>query len=225
MKNLAIIPARGGSKRIPRKNIKDFLGKPIIAYSIEAALNSKLFEEVMVSTDDEEIAEISRKYGANVPFMRSEKTADDTVGLADVIEEVKNTYASHKIEFDYICCILATSPLLTKELMQRGFAELRTKKADSVRPVVRFGYPVQRAFNMDAKGTVTMFYPEFAQARSQDLEPAYHDAGMFYWMKADKGLKGQNKYGFEISEMECQDIDNEEDWEMAELKFKINNKK
>lgn len=221
MKNLAIIPARGGSKRIPRKNIKDFLGKPIVVYSIETALKSGLFEEVMVSTDDEEIADIAKRYGASVPFMRSEKTANDTASLSDVIEEVKNIYASHKVEFEHICCILATSPLLTKELLQCGLNELIAKKADSVRPVVRFDYPVQRAFMMDAEGSVSMFYPECYRTRSQDLKPAFHDAGMFYWMRSDKGLKGNNRFGFEISEMECQDIDNETDWQMAELKFKL----
>lgn len=225
MKNLAIIPARGGSKRIPRKNIKDFLGKPIIAYSIEAALNSGLFDEVMVSTDDEEIAAVALQYGASVPFMRSEKTANDYAPLAEVVEEVKNDYGQMNRSFDNICLILPTSPLITSSMLNKGKDLLIQTKADSVRPVVRFGYPIQRAFKMDEKGAVSMFNPEFAQTRSQDLEPSYHDAGMFYWMKADKGLKGTNKYGFEISEMECQDIDNETDWKMAEMKFKINNKK
>ncbi|OJV37845.1 MAG: pseudaminic acid cytidylyltransferase [Bacteroidia bacterium 43-41] len=221
MKNLAIIPARGGSKRIPKKNIRDFLGKPIIAYSIEAAIKSNLFDEIMVSTDDNEIAETAKKYGASVPFMRSTKTADDTSGLADVIEDVKKMYALKNIEFENICCILATSPLTSKEILQVGLTELISKNADSVRPVVRFPYPIQRSLKMDSDGGVSFFHPEFAQTRSQDLETAFHDAGMFYWMKADKGLKGNNRFGFEISEMECQDIDNETDWKMAELKFKL----
>lgn len=225
MKNLAIIPARGGSKRIPRKNIKDFLGKPIVAYSIEAALKSGLFEEVMVSTDDEEIAKIAKNYGASVPFLRSERTSNDVAGLADVVEEVTNMYSTLcDKKFDYICCILSTSPLLTKQLLQCGFDELITKNADSVRPLVRFGYPIQRAFLLDEQGAVRMFNPEYSQTRSQDLVPAFHDAGMFYWMKAEKGLKGEKKYGFEISEMNSQDIDNEVDWTMAELKFKLQNR-
>lgn len=223
MKNLAIIPARGGSKRIPRKNIKDFLGKPIIAYSIETALNSGLFDEVMVSTDDEEIAAVALQYGASVPFMRSEKTANDVATLSDVVEEVKNVYERENTFFDNICCILSTAAFVTPDMLRKGFDFLVGTKADSVRPIVRFGYPIQRAFRMDEKGAVSMFYPEFAQARSQDLAPAYHDAGMFYWMKADKGLKGQNKYGFEIAEMECQDIDNEKDWEIAEMKYTLLN--
>lgn len=224
MKNLAIIPARGGSKRIPRKNIKDFLGKPIIAYSIEAAIKSELFDEVMVSTDDKEIAEIAKKYGASVPFMRSEKTANDYAVLADVIEEVTEMYSAKDIKFDYICCILATSPLITQDIIKAGLRELIIKNADSVRPVVRFGYPIQRAFFLGENGSVHMFNPKYAQARSQDLVPAFHDAGIFYWMKAEKGLKGEKRYGFEISEMNSQDIDNEVNWTMAELKFKLLNK-
>lgn len=225
MKNLAIIPARGGSKRIPRKNIRDFLGKPIIAYSIEAALASGLFDEVMVSTDDKEIAEIAVKYGASVPFMRSEENANDAATLSDVIEEIKSVFIKNGHFFDNICCILATSPLITADLLRKGLDVLLASEADSVRPLVGYSYPVQRSFKMSTKGKVDFLYPEHIYTRSQDLEPVYHDAGMFYWMKADKGLKGNNRYGFEISEMECQDIDNERDWVMAELKFQINNKK
>ncbi|WP_373803692.1 pseudaminic acid cytidylyltransferase [Bacteroides heparinolyticus] len=223
MKNLAIIPARGGSKRIPRKNIKDFLGKPIIAYSIEAALNSGLFDEVMVSTDDEEIAAVAVRYGASVPFMRNEKTANDVATLSDVVEEVINDYQQANLIFDNICCILPTAAFVTADMLRRGFDFLLETKVDSVRPVIRFSYPIQRAFRMDEKGAVSMFHPEFAQARSQDLEVTYHDAGMFYWMTVDKRLKGANKYGFEISEMECQDIDNETDWKIAEMKYRLLN--
>lgn len=221
MKNLAIIPARGGSKRIPRKNIKDFMGKPIIAYSIEVALKSDLFEEVMVSTDDEEIAEVAIKYGAKVPFIRSKEMSNDYATLADVIDEVKKDYLKKEIIFDYICCILPTSPLINSEMLNKCFDLLIEEDADSVRPIVRFGYPIQRSFKVDSNGKVSMFYPEHANSRSQDLEPAFHDAGMFYWMKADIGLKGNNRYGFEISEMECHDIDNESDWDMAEIKYKL----
>jgi len=221
MKNLAIIPARGGSKRIPRKNIKDFLGKPIIAYSIETALHSGLFEEVMVSTDDEEIAETAIQYGAKIPFMRSKETANDFATLSDVIDEVKKIYAHQNIFFENICCILATAPLLTIDILKQGLELLIEKGADSVRPVVRFGYPIQRAFKMDGNSFLSFFYPQYAQRRSQDLEPAYHDAGMFYWMKFETGLNGENKIGFEIPEMQVQDIDIEEDWELAELKYNL----
>src|SRR5690554_3725976 len=148
MGNLCIIPARGGSKRIPRKNIKDFLGKPIIAYSIETALQSGLFEEVMVSTDDEEIAEVAKKYGAKVPFRRSPTVSDDHSGLADVIEDVKVKYEQLGVSFDYICCLLPTAPLVTFETIKEGLEELLASTADSVRPVVRFDYPIQRAIRI-----------------------------------------------------------------------------
>ena len=220
MRNLAIIPARGGSKRIPKKNIKDFLGKPIIAYSIRIALQSKLFEEVMVSTDDDQTAEIAIKYGAVVPFMRSQNTSNDFATLADAIDEVKDAYLKIGRYFDNICCILSTAPLITTENLKKGLDLLINKKADSVRPVVRFLYPIQRAIKLN-NGKIEMFYPEYQRTRSQDLEAAFHDSGQFYWMKIDTGLRGQNKYGFEISEMQVQDIDTEEDWKAAELKFKI----
>lgn len=224
MKNLAIIPARGGSKRIPRKNIKDFLGKPIIAYSIETALESGLFDEVMVSTDDEEISEIAKKYGADVPFMRSAENADDYATLADVIDEVKQEYLSIGKRFKYIGCILATSPLITIDNLKRGLNLLIENRGDSVRPVVKFSYPIQRAFRMK-RGKVERFNPEYKNTRSQDLEDAYHDAGQFYWMTFEKGLRGNDKYGFEITEINNQDIDTKIDWKLAELKYKLLNEK
>jgi pseudaminic acid cytidylyltransferase len=219
MGNLAIIPARGGSKRIPLKNIKDFLGKPIIAYSIEMAISSGLFEVVMVSTDDQIIAEIATNYGAKVPFYRSKDTANDFATLADVIDEVKNMYIDSHQEFDNICCILPTAPLISIECLKKTFVLLNEKYVDSVRPVVRFSYPIQRALKM-SDNRVEMFYPEYQTTRSQDLEPAFHDAGQFYWMKFKTGLRGNSKFGFEISEMECQDIDTLEDWILAEQKYK-----
>jgi pseudaminic acid cytidylyltransferase len=218
-KNLAIIPARGGSKRIPRKNIKPFLGKPIIAYSIEAAINSGLFDEVMVSTDDEEIARVAKKYGANVPFMRSEEAADDYATLADVVDEVKAQYVKSNIYFDNICLILSTAPFITVVNLNKAYQYMIDNEVDSVRPVAEFVYPIQRALRMNS-GKVEMFYPEHQKTRSQDLEPAYHDAGQFYWMKADKALRGTNKHGVVISQLEVQDIDTEDDWKMAEVKYK-----
>jgi len=220
VKNLAIIPARGGSKRIPKKNIRDFLGKPIIAYSIQAALESKLFDEVMVSTDDIEIAEVAKRYGAEVPFIRSRENADDYAILADVVDEVKNEYLNRNRKFRYICCILPTAPLITITNLEKGLDLLIGKKVDSVKPVVKFSYPIQRAIKM-VDGKTEMFYPQFKTARSQDLEPAYHDAGQFYWMKFETGLRGQNKYGFELPEMQVQDIDTIEEWKLAEMKYKI----
>lgn len=220
MRNLCVIPARGGSKRIPRKNIKDFLGKPIIAYSIEVALESNFFDEVMVSTDDEEIAEVAIQYGAKVPFYRGEKASDDYATLADVIDDVKQQYKSCGLVFDNICCILPTACLITIVTLKKGYSLLLENNVDSVRPIVRFSYPIQRALKMK-NGIVEMFYPEHQKTRSQDLEPAFHDSGQFYWMRYESGLRGQNKYGFEISELEVQDIDNEVDWRLAELKFKL----
>lgn len=221
MSNIAIIPARGGSKRIPRKNIKLFFGKPIIAYSIEAALKSELFDEVVVSTDDKEIASISEKYGAKI-LMRSSENSDDFATLSDVIDEVKEEYFNKNITFNYACCILATAPLINKEILKKGYKKLVKRNADSVRPVVKFSYPIQRAFKLN-EGKVFFINEDHVKTRSQDLEPAFFDSGMFYWMKFDLGLKGDNRYAFEISEMHSQDIDTLDDWKMAELKYKLNN--
>jgi N-acylneuraminate cytidylyltransferase len=219
MPNLCIIPARGGSKRIPRKNIKDFLGKPIIAYSIEVALKSGLFDEVMVSTDDEEIAEIALQYGAKVPFIRSKENADDFATLSDVIEEVKTHYSDSFIYFDRICCILATVPFVTADLLTETLQKMVEEQLDSVRPIIKFSYPPQRAVKL-ADNKICFVYPEFSKTRSQDLEPIYHDSGMFYWMDYTKGLTGLNKGAIIISEKFAQDIDSVEDWEIAEFKYK-----
>jgi len=220
MSNIAIIPARGGSKRIPRKNIKDFLGKPIIAYSIEAAIQSGLFDEVMVSTDDAEIAEVAKNYGAKVPFMRSEGSSNDHATLADVIDEVKREYEKLNRRFDNICCILATAPLIKAGDLKTAYEILIKEDVDSVRPIVRFSYPIQRAVKLN-HGRITMFYPEHQTTRSQDLVPAYHDGGQFYWMKYETGLRGKNKFGYEIKETHVQDIDTDEDWKLAELKYNL----
>ena len=178
MKTLAMITARGGSKRIPRKNIKEFNGKPIIAYSIEAALASGVFDEVMVSTDDEEIAEIAKKYGAKVPFFRSEKTANDFATTVDVIEEVLNTYKDRGEEFDIFCCIYPTAPFITAKRLKDAVEQLSASDADSLIPVVRFSYPPQRAMEIH-DGKLVFRQPENLSKRSQDLEPHFHDAGQF----------------------------------------------
>lgn len=224
MNNLAIIAARGGSKRIPGKNIKNFMGRPIIAYSIEAAIKSALFTEIMVSTDDEEIAAVAKQYGAKVPFLRSAENADDYATLADVADEVRAEYEKQKIFFDNICLILPTAPFISPDILKKTYHLLLSEDIDSVRPVVKFSYPIQRALKM-RNGKLQMFYPEHKTTRSQDLEPAYHDAGQFYWMKTEKALRGTNKFGFEIPEILVQDIDNEEDWRMAEMKYKYLNEK
>jgi len=225
MHNLAIIPARGGSKRIPRKNIKEFLGKPIIAYSIEVALKSKLFDEVMVSTDSEEIAKIARQYGAKVPFFRSKKTADDFATIENVIEEVIDWYKMNGREFDNFCCIFSTTPLLKPEHLLESYTLLLKNKFDALFPVIRFSYPIQRALKLQ-KGRIVMAEPQYIHSRSQDLEPMFHDAGMFYWMKTKKFCQTleilcDNTGMFELSELEVQDIDNMTDWVLAELKYKL----
>jgi pseudaminic acid cytidylyltransferase len=220
MGNLCIIPARGGSKRIAKKNIKEFLGKPIIAYSIEIALKSKLFDEVMVSTDDVEIAEISKEYGAHVPFMRSKKNADDFATLSDVIKEVTCTYSD---KFDYGCCILPTAPLLTIKNLHKAYELLRSG-FDSVRPVVEFSYPIQRALKFDEEQRLVWVNEEYSKARSQDMQPAFHDAGQFYWFNYNLGLVSSNRGAFVIDQMEVQDIDSATDWAMAELKYGLMDK-
>lgn len=225
MRTVAIITARGGSKRIPRKNIRDFCGKPIIAYSIEAAVASGIFDTVMVSTDDAEIAEIARKFGAEVPFMRSAETANDYAATNDVVMEVLNTYAKHGDCFDVACCIYPTAPLLTADKLRGAVELLQEKNADSVIPVVRFGFPPQRSVIME-DGMLQFKWPEYMFSRSQDLQPFYHDAGQFYCLRVESFLK-ENKLvmsktaPLELSELEVQDIDNETDWKIAELKYQM----
>ncbi|XMO87896.1 pseudaminic acid cytidylyltransferase [Algibacter sp. AS12] len=226
MANLAIIPARGGSKRIPRKNIKLFLGKPIIAYPIEAALKSNLFDEVVVSTDDVEIAEIAQKYGAKA-LLRSKENSDDFATLFHVVQEVLGTFKN----FNAVSCILATSVFVTPKLLNQAYTILKTDKTDSVLPVVPFSYPIQRALKKNSNGDLTFFYPENFSKRTQDLEIGYHDAGMFYFTKTESFLKPENNKlscgtikPLILSELETQDIDTVEDWNLAEFKFKHNNK-
>lgn len=226
MYKLAIIPARGGSKRILKKNIKHFLGKPIIAYAIENAINSKLFDEVMVSTDDDEIAEIARNYGAKVPFKRSEKNSNDYATTIDVITEVITSYKKLGSIFDYACCIYPCTPLLTKKRLEESFLLLKKDNLDCVFPIVRYGFPIQRAVRLNKKGLVEMFQKEHLVTRSQDLELSFHDAGQFYFFKVDNLLSKQKLLtditGYlEFSEMEAQDIDNLVDWELAEIKYKM----
>lgn len=229
IKNIAIIPARGGSKRIPKKNIRNFLGKPIIAYSIDAAIKSNLFDEIMVSTDDKEIAKIAIKYGAKVPFYRSEKTANDYAGLAEVIIEVLEQYKKQNIEFENVCCILATAPFITKSDLLQSFTKLENSNFDSVFPVVKYSFPIQRAMQFD-ENQIKLIWPENLTKRSQDLKPSFHDAGLFYWAKTNIVLKQKklwtdNTTAIEISEQTAQDIDTPEDWKIAELKYKILNGK
>lgn len=222
MKNLAIIPARGGSKRIPRKNIKPFLGKPIIAYSIEAAIKSGLFEEVMVSTDDEEIAAVAKQYGAKVPFMRSAETANDFATTADVLKEVVANYEKQNRFFDNMCCIYATAPLIQSENIQNAYHQLINGDYTSAYPIVAFSYPIWRCLDLDKDGMITRHWLEYENSRSQDLPKAYHDSGTFYWYKIKPWLAGVIKTaGIVVEETFVQDIDNETDWQLAEMKYKL----
>ncbi len=221
MKTLAIIPARGGSKRIPRKNIKDFLGKPIIAYSIETALKSELFDEVMVSTDDDEIAAVALRYGAKVPFVRSTKNADDFATTIEVIQEVLKEYGRLEKKFDFACCIYPTAPLIKVKHLKRGFSKLKEDKLDVVFSVVQYSYPIWRSLKRENNKT-RMNWSKFANSRSQDLPQAYHDAGQWYWILSTKlgsSIFTKNMGSIVLSEMDVQDIDTMDDWCMAELKY------
>lgn len=222
MSNIAIITARGGSKRIPRKNIKEFCGRPILAYSIEAALKSKLFDEVMVSTDAIEIAEVAKQYGAKVPFFRSAKTSDDYATTADVLHEVLDEYKKRNREFEWMCCIYPTAPFVTAERLHLSFNMLEKQGADALVPVVRFSYPPQRCFVLK-QGFVSYKWPEYIRSRSQDLEPFYHDAGQYYFWRVESFSEGiiPNTIPLVLDEAEVQDIDNLEDWNLAEMKYRI----
>lgn len=222
MKNLCIIPARGGSKRIPRKNIKEFLGKPIIAYSIETAINTGLFDEVMVSTDDMEIAEVAKQYGAKVPFMRSAETASDFASTADVLKEVIAKYKELGREFDNFCCFYATAPLVQSNDIISAFERLQSSDFTCVYPVVQFSYPIWRCLDLAEDGSMKRHWPEYENSRSQDLPKEYHDTGTFYWYKTKEWLAGNIKVGgIEVSETTIQDIDTETDWKLAELKYQL----
>ncbi len=222
MNNLAIIPARGGSKRIPRKNIKEFLGKPIIAYSVETALRSQLFSKVLVSTDDEEIASIARQFGADVPFLRSTTNAGDHSTTMDVLVEVQGKLIENNERFDNICCIYPTAPLMQEEHLKEGYQKLTGTNVQTVLPVARFSYPVWRGVELENSGRVQMKWPENSLKRTQDLTELYHDAGQWYWFKdeyLDQGIFHAKTYSIVLEDIFVQDIDNLSDWEIAELKY------
>ena len=222
MSNIAIITARGGSKRIPRKNIKEFCGKPIICYSIEAALESGVFDTVMVSTDDEKIAQIAKEAGAEVPFFRSEATSNDYAGTADVLKEVIDTYADMGQTFDYGCCIYPTAPFVTGQKLKDAMCQQTT----TVMPVVAYSFPPQRSVRIGQGGYLEKLDPVKYEMRSQDLEPIYHDAGQFYGFdikafQTTGQLIGDKVLPIVVSELEVQDIDNFEDWTIAEMKYRM----
>lgn len=223
---IAVIPARGGSKRIPRKNIRPFCGKPMIAWSIEAALASGCFDQVVVSTDDTEIAEVARLHGASVPFMRPAELADDHTGTIPVIRHALEWFASQGSIPQEVCCLYATAPFVTAEDIRRGLLLLQENACSYAFSVTSYAFPIQRAIRITAQGRVAMFNPEHFATRSQDLEEAYHDAGQFYWGQADAWREGRPIFGADsvpvlLPRHRVQDIDTDEDWERADWLFKV----
>jgi len=221
MSSLCIIPARGGSKRIPKKNIKSFCGKPIIAYSIEAAINSHIFSEVMVSTDSEEIAVIAKEYGATVPFLRSEKNSNDFASTEDVLREVIDIYESNGIIFNDCCCLYPAAPFVTSDILIRAYSKM--SEYDSVVPIVKYPFPIQRAYLLKDECVVYQ-NPEYAYARSQDLEEMYHDCGQFYFFSVEvfsrlKTILPLKTFGYVLPESKVRDIDTFEDWKIAEVLY------
>ena len=220
---LAVIPARGGSKRIPRKNIKEFHGKPMIAWSIQAALNSGCIDEVWVSTDDEEIAAIAQTYGAKVPFIRPAHLSDDFATTADVMQHaVQECQIQYQQLPDYVCCLYATAPFVQQQDLLQGFELIQSKDLDYVFSATNYSFPIQRAIKLDTDGKVSMFTPEHFNTRSQDLEEAWHDAGQFYWGKTSAWLRksmilSTNSSIVSLPQFKVQDIDTPQDWQRAEL--------
>jgi pseudaminic acid cytidylyltransferase len=223
-KCVAVIPARGGSKRIPRKNIKDFFGKPLVAYSIQVAIESKLFDKVIVSTDDEEIANIAKEYGAKVPFIRPKNLSDDFSGTDAVVNHTLEWLKTNGEEFDFCCTIYATAPLLQEKYLIKGFKELKYSQAKYAFSCTSMPFPIQRTFKINKDNRCEMFYPEYAQTRSQDLEEAYQDAGQFYWenlkINSSDIMFGKDSIPIVLPRHFVQDIDTPEDWERAEFMYK-----
>jgi pseudaminic acid cytidylyltransferase len=217
---LAVIPARGGSKRIPKKNIKKFMGKPIIAYSIEAAIQSRLFDDIIVSTDDEEIADVARSYGASIPFMRPENLSDDFTGTTPVVQHAANWFTQNRQKPDYICCLYATAPFVQSQYIQEGFEKIKNMEKGFVFSLTSFAFPIQRAHKMDEQGHPVPFYPQYMGCRSQDLDEAFHDAGQFYWWSELSLNHGADETsGVILPRYLVQDIDTLEDWKRAELMY------
>lgn len=221
---LAVIPARGGSKRIPRKNIRNFCGKPVIAYSIEAASASDLFDHIIVSTDDDEIASVSREFGAETPFRRPAEIADDHTGTNDVVKHAIQWYQEHLEPISLVCCIYATAPFVRPEFLKRGHDELYNSGKSFAFSVTSYPFPIQRALRKNEKGDVEALWPENIYTRSQDLEDVYHDAGQFYWGKPEAFLNNLHMYSSAsipvmLPRFLVQDIDSKEDWEHAEYLY------
>ncbi len=225
MKTLCIIPARGGSKRIPKKNIKDFYGKPLIAYSIEIAKDSKLFDKIIVSTDDEEIAKVSKEYGAEVPFIRPKELADDYAGTDAVINHAVDFFKSIGESFDYLCTIYATAPFLQIKYLKEGLEKLKNSNAVYSFSATSMPFPIWRTFKITKNERCEMFFPEHYNSRSQDLQEAYQDAGQFYWQKLNKTsnevMFGKDSIPIVLPRYLVQDIDTLEDWQRAKIVYKV----
>ncbi|MFK4500874.1 pseudaminic acid cytidylyltransferase [Bradyrhizobium japonicum] len=226
---IAVIPARGGSKRIPRKNIRPFCGKPIIAYSIEAAQASGLFDEIIVSTDDAEIAEVARQFGATAPFVRPKEISDDHTGTAAVVKHAVTWFIERGDDVTHVCCIYATAPLIEARFLREAHDALTSSDAAFAFSVTSYAFPIQRALRMTPAARVDPFHPEHRLTRSQDLEPAYHDAGQFYWGTAaafleDVPIFSERSVGVVLPRHLVQDIDTVEDWEQAEYMFRAVNR-
>ena len=222
---IAVIPARGGSKRIPRKNIKEFFGKPMIAYSIEAALQSGCFDKVIVSTDDTEIAEVARRYGAEVPFIRPAELSNDYTGTIPVIRHAVEWLIQQRVDPQLVCCLYATAPFVTPKYLQQGLQKIIEQDADYAFTVTSYAFPIQRAIKISPQLGIEMFDSNNFNTRSQDLEEAWHDAGQFYWGKAEAWLSEKIIFGPESTPVilprhRVQDIDTFEDWDRAEWLFK-----
>lgn len=220
--NVAIIPARGGSKRIPKKNIREFNSKPIIAWSIQAALESGCFDRVIVSTDSKEIASTAKLFGAEVPFLRDKNLSDDHTPTLPVISD-----AISRLEdgIEFACCIYPTAPFVKPDDISKGLKIIMEQKVDFVFTATKYNYPIQRALRLNQDGTVSMMQPDQENVRSQDLEDTFHDAGQFYWGRSDAWLEGRpilnNSCILKVLESHSQDIDTEEDWRKAEIKFTL----
>ena len=225
---IAVIPARGGSKRIPRKNIRDFCGKPIIAYTIEALQQSGVVDRIWVSTDDEEIAEVAKSFGAEIPFWRPKELSDDMTRTVPVIAHAVRVMLDHGLAPAAVCCAYATSPLMQAKDIEAALEKLLCGNWEFVIPAVRFSYPIWRSFSVDDQDRLVTFYPEKIKFRSQDLPTAWHDAGQFYWASADAWLQTlpigdllstESSTVIELPSWRVTDIDNEEDWQRAEILY------
>ena len=224
--NICVIPARGGSKRIPRKNIKNFFGQPMIAYSIKAALKSECFDQVIVSTDDAEIAEVAKSFGASVPFVRPDELANDYAGTVPVIKHAIVWFDGQGQSPSEVCCLYATAPFVQADAIRKAYKQMKQEQAEYCFTATSFAFPIQRAIKVTAENRIEMFYPEHLETRSQDLEESYHDAGQFYWGKAEafkqkKPLFSKNSTPYILPRQLVQDIDTPEDWKRAELMYQV----